>query len=243
MKKVSNLYILIILFAFIASCARIRKSDAEVEREDWIRGFNDSIEYYQIKSHQLEDELAKLNVEINSALENFEFIKNPKEVSGYYLLQGWKNKIPMTTTGIYARINENEKLELIATLSGGIFDRIGVGTGKPEVYSETVPNDQAFNFRHERFNRVYFEGGKADTLAMYIDQHLKDKIYLEFLGGKKNRNFLIPGNQREMIALTYNLYTLQRQAKSLQKELWICSKKIETFRRIQDENNLNKTNI
>lgn len=233
-NRINVLFFLFIISALVFSCNKVKKTEAEIEREKWIAGFADSVTFYQDKSKEIESRLETLNADINGMLENFELIKNPREVSGYYLLKGWSKKIPFTSTAIYARINENEKLELIATLAGSTFNRLGVGIGSPEFYSETVPHDQAFNFRHERFNTVYFTGGKADTIAEYIADHHPDRITLQFFEGKKKKDFIIPNDEKDMIFQTWDLYSTKVEALKLQKELWINSRKIETFRRIMD---------
>lgn len=225
----------LILTVSFGSCNKIKKTDAEIERENWIAGFSDSIEFYQERSRQIESTLEGLNSKINELISDFELVQNPREVSGYYLLKGWKDKIPLTSTGIYARLNENEKLELIATLSGGTFNQIGVTEGGEEFYSEIVPHDQAFNYRHDRFNTVYFNGGKADTIAEFIAANRYEKINLQFIENGKRKNFALPDNEKNMIYQTWDLYDYQCQVKKLQKELWICSKKIETFRRIMSD--------
>ena len=235
--KVFNGFIILLFILSCIGCSRIKKTDAEIEREQWIAGFSDSIEFYQNKKQEVENELDNLNTGISAMLGNFERVKNPREVSGYYILKGWNNKLPFTSTGIYARINENEKLELIATLAGSTFNRLGVGSGSDVFFSEVVPHDQAFNYRHERYNTVYFSGGKADTVAQYIAKHRSDKINLDFLEGKKKTSFTIPSNEKDMIADTWNLLSSQIEAKKLQKELWICSRKIDTFRRIMEMQN------
>lgn len=224
------------LFAFITvlcnfSCGNIKKTDAEYERENWIAGFSDSIKYYQDHVTQIDEEIQVLNSEIQSQLNNFEVIKKPREVTGYYLLKNWENKIPFTSTGIYARINENENLELIATLSGQTFNQISVGGNNAEFYSKVMPHDQAFNYRHERFNTVCFSGGKTDTIIQFIADNQNHKINIRFLEGKLKYNFVLPENEKNMITQTWNLYNSQQKLRILQKDLWVSSKKIETFRR------------
>ncbi|MCH5236041.1 MAG: hypothetical protein J1E16_12175 [Muribaculaceae bacterium] len=224
----------LLLIMSSAACKKIKKTDAEIERENWIAGFTDSIDYYQEHSRQLQSQLDIVNTKIGGMLEDFELIKNPREVSGYYLLKGWSKKIPFTTTAIYARINESEKFEMIATLAGSTFNKISVGPFE----SETVPHDQAFNFRHERFNSVYFTGGKIDTIGEYIANHHEDKLILEYLeSGKLKKKFDIPKDEKDMISQTWNLYSAKREALTLEKELWISSHKIDTFRRIMEEEN------
>lgn len=217
-----------------SQCSKIKKTDAEYEREAWIAGFADSIQYYKDRTEKITLTLDDLNQSIESQLQNFENIKNPRAVEGFYILKGWSNKIPMTSTGIYARINEKEQLELVATLAGTTFDQIEVDEKDVDYKSEVVPNDQALNFRHERFNTVYFEGGKADTIAEFIAYNAQHKVNLKFLEGKVKKSFQIPENEKDMIRQTWDLYYSQKEARKLQKELWIGSKKIETFRHIMD---------
>lgn len=232
--KIKFLYAAIITSTLLAafSCSKVKMTEAEKEREQWLSSFSDSITYYQQKSSDIENRLASLNGDINRLMGDFEKINNPREVTGYYLMKGWSSKLPLTSTGIYARINENEKLELIATLAGATFNKLGVGTSGSEFLTETVPHDQAFNYRHERYNTVYFSGGKADTVAQYINLHLNDKINLQFIEGAKKVNFVLPDSEKQMIAKTWQLYSQQNETKKLQKELWICSRKIDTFRRM-----------
>ena len=227
-----------IISGLFMSCKKIQTPQAEIERKEWIAGFTDSIEFYQQKKNEAETKLESLNSRISALLENFELVKNPREVSGYYLLKGWNKKIPFTSTGVYARLNENEKIEIIATLGGHTFNRIGVGTGSAVVFSEAVPHDQAFNYRHERYNTVYFSGGKADTVAQYIADNRGSKINIEFLEGSKKYPFILPADEKEMITKTWDLHAAQLEARQLQKELFISSKKIDTFRRIMDMQNL-----
>ena len=208
------IFIFILVFSFFG-CKKIKTTEAEKERESWYSSFSDSIEFYQSQI-----------TEINSQLDNFELKKNPREVSGYYLLKGWSKKIPLTSTGIYARINENENLELIATLAGKTFNRIAIG----DLFSNVVPHDQAFNYRHERFNTVYFSSGKADTIAEYIANHKSEKINLEFLEGSRKNSFQIPEDEKMMIAKTWNLYQTKKETLELHKKLWFFSRKIDTFR-------------
>ena len=229
MKNIS-ISLLAIFLLFLSGCKKVKTPDAAIERENWIASFSDSVAYYKEKSAEVETRLSNLQSELANELENFDYIKKPREVSGYYLLKGWSDKLPFTSTALYARINENEKLELIATLAGNTFNRIQTGN----FYSEIVPHDQAFNYRHERFNTVYFAGGKADTIAEYIAGRVTDKVNIQYIEGNKKTNFLLPQNEKEMISRTWNLYATQMKVKRLQKELWLYSRKIDTFRRMMD---------
>ena len=232
------IFIFTVVISLFAGCTKIKKPEAQIERENWIAGFKDSVEYYQKRYKEIESRLEHVNEEVKNSLNSFELINNPREVTGYYLLKGWSKKLPFTSTAIYARLSQEQKIELIATLAGGTFNRIGVGVENIEIFSETVPHDQAFNYRHQSYNTVFFSGGKADTIAQYIARNKDKKITLEFLENSIKKNFIIPEDEKKMIAETWNLYEEQMQSTSLQKELWICSRKIDTFRRFMEEQKL-----
>lgn len=221
----------LIMIIGISSCKKIKTPDAIAEREKWVSSFSDSVEYYKDMSDRISLNLDEINSEIETLLSNFEMVRNPREVSGYYIMKGWNSKLPLINTGIYARINENEKLELIATLGGATFNQIGVNG----IQSDVVRHDQAFNYRHERFNTVYFSGSKADSVAQYIAENYQKPLTLYYLEGSVKKSFSLPADEKNMIEKTWRLYSLKKQALSLQKELWLCSRKIETLRRFMNE--------
>ena len=221
----------------VLSCTKIKTPEAVAERENWYASFGDSIKFYENLSNQIENNIKNQETKISDILKDFEMVKKPREVSGYYIMKGWSSRLPFRTTAIYARINENENLELIATLGGNTFNRINVG----DAYSEVVKHDQALNYRHETFNTVYFTGGKADTIARYICNHRTDALKLNFLEGDKRKSqFNIPENEKDMISKTWELYSAQLEIKKLQKEFTLCAGKIATFRRLKDDHQMQK---
>ena len=231
-----NHKILIFLIGFLVlisyGCTRLKKPQAITERENWIASFHDSIRFYKERIATVESELSSYNSQINVLLDKFEFISNPRQVSGFYILKGWNAKLPFKKTSIYARLNENETIELIATLSGATFNKISVSFGNESVSSDIVPHDQAFNYRHNGYNTVCFSGIAADSVAEFIATHKNGNLVLHYLEGSKSKNFTIPENEKSMIADTWDLHLSQLKQKSLQKELWLISRKIDTYRRM-----------
>ena len=212
-------------------CKKRQVPEAIAEREKWIAGFNDSVASYENRISEISTMLNECNDRINDELTNFEYVSKPKEVTGYYILKGWKSKVPLTSTGIYARINEDEKIELLATLSGGVFNSLKVSNGVTECTSQVVPYDQALNYRHGAYNTVCFVGEAADSVAQFISDHYTEKLYLYFMNGNQKRDFVIPENEKTMVAATWNLLATQLEQKNLQKDLWMTSKKLEIFRK------------
>ena len=229
MKKYS---ILLIAILIITGCSKLKTPPAISERNQWIESFKDSIDFYSKQAERINKDLLECNDRMARLLDNFEHISNPREVTGYYILKGWKSKLPFTHTAIYARVNENENIELIATLAGGTFTSISVTNGEEEISSQSVPYDQAMNYRHANYNTVCFIGNKSDSVAEFINRHQDSRLSLLFKGGGKNNNFVIPEDEKRMISQTWELREMQIRQQQLQKELWINSRKIDTYRRM-----------
>ena len=215
-----------------SACSGLKKPEALTEREKWIESFRDSIEIFQRESNDIQIRLSDCNAKMASELDKFEYVSDPRQVTGYYILKGWNSKIPFTNTAIYARVNDGEKLELIATLRGKTFNKISVSDGATSVQSELVPHDQALNYRHSNFNTVCFSGLAADSVAEYIASHHSSRLELNFIEGDKKISFTLPTEQKEMLTETWKLFATQQEQKDLQKQLWILSRKIDTSRRM-----------
>ncbi|MCH5224090.1 MAG: hypothetical protein J1E82_08605 [Muribaculaceae bacterium] len=226
--KTRHILPMIAIVAFMG-CNKVKTPEASIEREQWIGSFSDSIAKYQQRLAEINVGLNELNEQLGRELNNFSHVSNPREVTGYYILKGWEGKVPMTSTGIYARISEDEKLELIATLSGGTFNRITVSGSEGTISSQTVPHDQALNYRQSGYNTVCFIGNASDSVAQFIAQHKNERLTLNFLGGSQKKAFVIPENEKDMIARSCNLLNVQQEQKQLQKELWITSRRLDVF--------------
>lgn len=234
-KKFIYFGIILIFSITFFSCKKLKKPDALTERENWIASFSDSINFYKNEINNLEEKLSSDNNFIGGLLGNFEYISNPRQVTGYYILKGWNSRIPLKQTGIYARINDNENIELIATLSGGNFNQISVSNGSEEVKSNIVPHDQALNYRQNNLNTVCFYGNAADSIAEFIALNITDKLTISFWDAGKKKQAVIPDDEKNMIASTWELNSYKLETKELQKKLWIYSKKIDAYRRMMEK--------
>lgn len=229
-------HLIIPLSAFLlvsASSCSLKKPKAEEERENWIYSLNDSIAKYKNEIETATSELSSSQAEVGELISNFDYISNPREVEGYYIYNGWKNRYPLKQTGIVARITEDERFELIAVLSGGgHFNQIAVSGGDGEASTKVVPHDQALNYRAGNLNTVCFYGGAADSVGMYIAENMPDKLTVTYLDGKKTGSFTIPAEQKEMVAATYQLYAAKRANTRLEGKIPMLSRKIDSCRRM-----------
>lgn len=225
----------VILLTGVLSCSRLKKPEAAVEREAWLESLNDSIADYQKQKENLTDQLAMIRQKVADMTGDFDYVSNPREVEGYYIYKGWKNRYPLESTGLLARISKSEELELIATLSGGHFNSIAAITDGETVESGIVPHDQALNYRTSTLNKVCFSGSKADSVAMIIAGHVDSSVTIAYLEGKRTGTMKMPSDQKEMVAKTWNLYHQMRIAHDIEKELPRLSGKIAACRRLLEQ--------
>lgn len=223
----------------VSSCVGIRKPEAAEKHEQWVESLNDSIARYKAQADSASEQLNLLRSRIEEMLPNFDHISNAREVEGYYIYKGWSSRYPLTSTELVARISEGEGLELIAALSGGVFDRITVSSGGNSVSSAVVPHDQALNYRAGNINTVCFSGAQADSVAAFIAD-APGAVSVSFNGGAKNHGLNLSPAAKEMIAATWRLYAAQRESHRLEKTLPLLSRKVDLCRRMLHENDSTK---
>lgn len=235
MKKV---FLPIALFSILClgvSCVKIKKPEAAKQHEEWIESLNDSIATFKAQADSTSAALSALQSKIGGLMPDFEHVNNPREVEGYYVLKGWKNRFPLSGTEMVARISENEGFEILAALSGGVFNQISVSSSGESVKSAVVPHDQALNYRAGNLNTVCFIGNEADLVGAFISGHKTGQITVSFLGGAKSSSLSLPSDVKEMIAATWQLYSLQKEMHQLERSLPLLSRKIDMCRRMLNE--------
>ncbi len=218
----------------LPSC-KVKTPAAVEEREKWLLSLNDSIDKYEKEKVVINDKLLEAREKVDEMVGYFDYVNNPREVEGYYIFSGWKDRYPMLKTALLARVTQDERFELIATLTGGHFNEIGVTAAGETVASEVVPHDQALNYRAGNLNTVYFSGEKADSVGQFISTHSTDEITVIYLDKTKSGTLLLPSDEKQMIARTWELYAAQKNLHSLEKELPRLSGKIAACRRMLAE--------
>ena len=183
----------------------------------------------------MEDQLAEAREKVGGIVGSFDYVNNPRQVEGYYIFNGWKDRYPMQKTALVARVTEDEHFELIATLTGAHFNEVGVTSEGETVSSEVVPHDQALNYRAGNLNTVCFSGSRADSVGEFIASHSTSEITVIYLEGKKTGSLTLPSDEKQMIARTWELYAAQKNLHTLEKELPRLSGKIAACRRMLEE--------
>lgn len=231
MKSTNAIYSSLLAAALFSACG-VKQPKAVEERNAWIDSLNDSIALYQKKTAEVQEKLASQRMEVGQLLQNFDYVNNPREVEGYYILKSWKARYPLNATGLTARVTEDERFELIATLSGKKFTSIAVSASSETLSTDVVPHDQALNYWDGSLDKVCFTGSKADSIGWLLSQNHDAKCTAAFLEGSPVSNFNIPKDEVEMVGRTWQLYTAQRECHALEKELPRLAGKVSACRRI-----------
>lgn len=230
-----------ILFAALAcgsltGCGNKKKQQAEIEREKWIMSLNDSIITYKKQVNDINVLLDETRQEVNGIIGQFDYVNNTREVEGYHILTGWAKRYPLDRTGLVARVTEDGRLELLATLTGANFNEIAVMAGGQTVGSDVVPHDQALNYRAGNLNRVCFTGNRADSIGALISAYDDSDVDIVYMNGTKTGALRMPADQRDMVARTWRLFDAERRMHQLEKELPRLNGKINACRRIVEQN-------
>lgn len=220
----------------IPACGGNKKSEAEIQRENWLLSLNDSIAGYKARIESAQASLNSIQAEIGGMISDFDHVSNPRLVEGYYIYKGWNTRYPMKQTALVARITEGEGFELIATLTGAHFNRISVSNGTQSIESAIVPHDQALNYRAGDLNTVCFTGGAADSIGNLIANSPAYKITVTFIDGKKTGSLTLPADQKEMVAQTWKLSNAQNSSHALEREIPLLSRRIDICRQMLNTN-------
>lgn len=214
------------------------KERVAAEREAWEASLPDSIKAITRETDSIRDEIRTLTGQAEDMLQNFDYVDNPSEVEGYYIAKAWKSSYPLTATGLVARLNKGEQLELIAALGGGAhFDRLRVEADGKTAETSTVPFDQALNYRLANLNIVCFSDSAANSCARLIAEHDADGIiniiYLN--GGKQTGSYKYPVAARNVMTDTWNLYDTRSRLQHDERMLPLLARKSELINQKIDE--------
>lgn len=228
------------LLLVVASCSNGSKNPSEISNRhsQWVNSLNDSLTAVRQASEenmQLIESLDSVIIELSS---QFSKTANSKLVENYIVKKEFINYDTESQTGLIARITENNEFELIATLKGKNFSAIEITNGSESVKSAIVPYDKALNFRTPTANIVAFKDNKVDSIGRFISENRDKPLKLIFLLGKsKQSSIVIPKNQQEMIALTWNYVDANiRKAKAERLTLLLSEKAKIIETRINQDN-------
>lgn len=241
-KQILSISAVVFFMLAFGGCRRKNeaKERVQAERERWEASLPDSLKKVEHQTDSIRAELKALNNSFEAIIHTFEYVDNPREVEGYYIAGAWKNKYPLKSTGLVARLTKSENLELIAALAGGAhFDRLRVEANGETAETSVVPHDQALNYRMTGLNTVCFSDSAATSCAKLIAENNGSDIKILYLEGDRQTGILsYPKQDQAIMMSTWNLYEItsrisrdERMIPMLAKKSAIINQKIEAIKK------------
>lgn len=210
--------------------------DSKQAKEDYKNSLNDSIEAIKVEIDSCNSQIEILREKVNVWLRDFSTVSNPREVAPYIIYTPAKDKYPLTSTGVMARMNDSGQLELVAALAGNHFDQISVTAGDESLSSSVVPNDQALNYRTDNLTTVMFSGQAADSIANLIADNELNPVSLSYInGGKPVIAMKLSDFEKKTVSYTYLLYKNSNELHRLELRVPMLHEKINLIRLHQDK--------
>lgn len=216
----------------VSSCVK-RVDNSEKTRAEYEKTLTDSIESIKADIDSCNDCIATLRDKVGERMHDFTTVANPREVGSYTIFSAFKSKYPLQTTGLVARIDENDKFELVATLSGKAFSQISVQAPSESMDSEIVPNDQALNYRTAALTTVLFTGAKADSIGRMIADNELNPLTVIYLQGAPVSSMKLSGDAAEMISQTWLLYNDMAELHRMERRVPMLHERINLLRQHQ----------
>lgn len=214
----------------LAGCAH-KNDSGERARSAYKEVLADSIAATEAEIDSCNNNVAILSEKVNELLPDFVPVNKAREVEGYTIFRGWESRYPLQQTGLVARIAENEGLELVAALSGGVFDQIRVSGPTASEFSEIVPHDQALNYRRDGLTTVMFTGARADSIAMLIADNELNPVTVTYLqGGRQTGSWRMPEDYKKMISITWLLSSTHREQNRVERRAMMLGEKLKILR-------------
>lgn len=234
MKIPANISVILLASGLLVagSCKKVVTPPSAIKHEEWIASLNDSIANYKKDIDSITNRMEDLRLTQAAELENFRFVKNSREVAGYYILKSWSARYPLSSTGLIARLNNRHDIEISAVLSSGKFTHINLSAGGDSYMTPSLRHDQALNYIANGINTVCFSGPAADSIGQFISRHVSQPITVKFIENSTSGSYTLPDAEKQMINSTWSVYDSQRELVRLEKELSYCSAKVNACRKV-----------
>ena len=218
--------------AVAPSCVK-RVDNSEKTRADYEKTLTDSIQRIKAEIDSCNDCIATLRDKVSERMNDFTTVANPREVGSYTIFTKFKTKYPLKSTGLVARIDENEKFELVAALSGKPFQQVSVQAASESAETGVVPNDQALNYRTASLTTVLFSGEKADSVGRLIADNELNPLTVVYLQDNPVSSAGLTGEAAEMISQTWLLYNDMAELHRLERRVPMLHERINLLRQHQ----------
>ncbi len=213
----------------VAGCKKYTGDKAAEDRAKWIESLHDSISNISAQRKADSLRIIQLRSDIDLWLQNFTQVDDPKQVEPYYIHSSFMGSYPLKSTGIAARIKDNQEFELVAALSGSQFDSFRLTSGEFSVTSPTIQPDQALNFTSsDGLTVCAFSGEGIRPIAEFVSLYEPEQIWMEFLrNGQVRSSINLSHPQKRWISETWDMASERQLLDSLERSQILSARKLE----------------
>lgn len=190
---------------------------------------------------QTDSLISVLEAENKTLSDSFKYIKHPDMVEGFFIHNSIAGEAEKTNrVAIEPRIDESDMFYIVSYLTGHDVKHTSIKLSSKSgdaVTSETVPYDEAQNYRYKSggvsYEIVTFNNNQCDTLGFFTAANEKSPIRVTYQGSK---TYSIQLNKKHVkaIADTYRYATNKTRGKAaiqkrmfLEQKLELAKKQIE----------------
>lgn len=223
-------YVIAGCLVLLTGCGGANTDKSAKAKQDYIESLEDSIRNIQTTIDSCNSQISILREDIESRLPDFVTVANPREVGSYTIMSSWRDKYPLTSTGLIARLDANNRFELVAALSGKPFNRITIQAPDESVSTDVVQADQALNYQTGSLTTVLFTGEVADLVGQLIADNELNPLTVIFDNGSPVSSWKLPAGNSKMISYTYALSKDMKELKRLENQVPMLNEKIKIIR-------------
>lgn len=167
----------------------------------------------------------------DSMMQYFTFVNNPELVEGYYVIKEYDNSSLFNRTGAEARVSPDGEFYIISSLTAHPVKHtsITLKSSAGEVSTAEVGYDGDRNYRSGGTEMITFIGAECDTLGYFMNQNPDMKTTLSF-NGQSAYSAPLSRNDGRSIAMSYQLATAMRQARTLASKRNYLDKQLQLAR-------------
>jgi hypothetical protein len=173
--------------------------------------------------------------EAASLKSSFVFTKTEFDSEGWYTDKSWNPAVESGFTGIKTSLTESNDLVLTAVYrsAGSIgFNRIKVSIPSGEyAETQTIPFDgganYTFNDGANNYQIVTFQKERDNGVIAFIYNYAKEKITMEYSGGKNQPKRLLTTNEKDALIRTTDFAAILKEIEQLKKEREKAEKRIQ----------------
>ncbi|GHT40316.1 hypothetical protein FACS189437_05740 [Bacteroidia bacterium] len=173
--------------------------------------------------------------EADSMKPYFVFEKTEYDAAGRYVDKSWNPAVGSGADFIKTNVSEGNEIALTAVYKGAAiqYDRLKVSIPSGEyAETQTIPFDGGANYSFQdgagiTYQIVAFQKGRDNGVISFIYNYAREKITMEYAGGKKVVSRIISAKEKQALVKTVDFTAILKDIDQLKKEKDKAGKRME----------------